>query len=116
VIGDPSGIGKLQGYNEGFNQAVSTFQEIILVLIIGQTIQLITHRLLYREKPFSITIREPFSGEVILRKGFNYKIQGRSWRIIKLINQATFTLTYTLTAFLFLQVFFPAYSFEVVNR
>lgn len=109
----PEGIPKLQGYNEGFNKAVNTFQEVIILLFAAQIIQLITHRLLYREKPFSITIKHPVTGQKLLRKGSEKQVTGKTRRILKLLNQASFTISLFIAAFLTIQIFFPAYTWEV---
>ena len=111
----PGQIPKLEGYNEGFNQAVSTFNEIIIILLIGNIIQIFTYRLINREKPFSITIRTPLKGEIIYQKGYNTEINGKTLRAVKLVDQAVFTLNLTLTAFLFMQTMFPAYTWEVIK-
>jgi len=107
---------KIQGYNAGFEKAVSTFQEIILVMFTAQMIQIFTHRLLYREKPFAVTLNDPFSGEELWCYGSERQLEGRSRRVVKLIDQSAFTLGLMLSAFLVIQLYFPAYTWSATPR
>lgn len=107
------GIGKLSGYNAGMEKALSTFQEIVVVLFATQLIQVFTHRLLYRDRPFAITINDPIKGDEIWTWGSDKQLQGRSRRVVQFIDQASFTLGMALIGFMFVQLYVPAYTWEV---
>jgi len=111
------GAQKLSGYNEGFQKALSTFEEIIWVIFLAQVIQIVTHRLLYREYPLSITVSHPLTGEDLYRFGSDYQPSDRVHRVIEIVDGALFAASLTLSAYLFLQIVgIPAYTFEVTTR
>lgn len=115
-ITDPAiarSIQKMSGYNEGFNQAISTFREAILVLFLAQLIQVLTQRLLYRDKPFAVTINHPVSGEEIWSWGSEKQLKGKPRRLVEFIDNSVFTIALFISAFLVIQIYFPAYTWEV---
>lgn len=108
------GAQKLSGYTEGFQKAISTYQEIIWVIFVAQLIQIATHRLLYREYPLSVTITDPLTGKEFYRFGSDYQLGDRAERVIQIVDGALFAASLTLSAYLFLQVIgVPAYTWEV---
>jgi len=111
------GVDKLSGYNEGFQEALSTYHDIVLAIFLTQLIQIATHRFLYKEYPLSITISHPFTGEKIKRVGSDYQPGERAHRIISTVDGALFAAALTLSAYLVLQVFgVPAYEWSVSYR
>jgi len=110
-------VNKLSGYNEGFQKALSTYHDIVLVIFLTQLIQIVTHRFLYKDYPLSITISDPFGDEVYKRIGSDYQPGPRAKNIISTLDGALFATGLTLAAYLVLQVFgVPAYSWEVTYR
>lgn len=111
-------VNKLSGYNEGFEKALSTYHDIVLVIFLTYLGQIITHRLVHREYPFKITLRDPFNPDnVIFSWGSDYQLSDRAQRIIGMVDGALFAAGLTLAAYLVLQVFgIPTYSWEVTYR
>lgn len=110
------GANKLSGYNQGFEKALSTFEEIIWVIFLAQLLQIVTHRILYREYPLSITVYHPITGEELHRFGSDYQLGDRAHRIVQVLDGALFAASLTLSAYLFLQIVgIPAYTFEVTS-
>lgn len=112
------GVDKLSGYNEGFQKALSTYHDIVLVIFLTYVFQIVTHRLVHREYPFQITFTDPFNPDnVIFSWGSQYQLSDRAEHIISVIDGALFAAGLTLAAYLVLQVFgVPAYSWEVTVR
>jgi len=107
------GTEKMSGYNAGMEKALSTFQEIVMVLFFTQLIQVVTHRLLYRDKPFAVTINHPISGEEIHSWGSDKQLEGRLRRYVQFIDQVSFTVGMAIAGFMFVQLYVPAYTWEV---
>lgn len=98
---------KLSGYNEGFQEALSTLDQVIWVIFISQFIQVFTHRILTQQYPFQIEIKDK-------KYGSKYQLGDTAVSIISYIDGVAFTASLTLSAFLFVQVVgVPAYDFEV---
>jgi len=105
---------KLQGYNQGFEEATSNFSDIILVLFISQVIQVITYRLLSRQNPFSIAITNPKTGKELKSWGSEKQLTPRQIRIIEIINNNMFSLGLALATYLYVVNNVPAYNFWVM--
>lgn len=108
-------IGRLQGYNAGMEKALSTFQEIVAVLFLTYLIQVFTHRFLYRDKPFSITLNDPITGEELQTWGSDRQLTDRERRIVKFIDNVSFTVGIAIAGFMFVQLYVPAYTWEVTK-
>ena len=120
-IADPNvayGVDKLSGYNEGFQKALSTYHDIVLVIFLTYVFQIVTHRLVHKEYPFRITITDPSDcDKVLFSWGSQYQLSDRAERIIGTVDGALFAAGLTLAAYLVLQVFgIPAYTWEVTYR
>lgn len=109
------GVEKLQGYNAGFEKAISTFESVILVLFLTQLIQVVTFRFINREYPFSVTLNDPFTGDKIKAWGSKKQLSPGTKRKIRFIHNNAFSLGLMLSAFLFIQIYFPAYTWEVTT-
>ena len=111
-------VGKLNGYNSGFEEATATFNNIILVIFVSQLLQVFTHRFIYQEYPLKITFNDPFKKDKELFSwGSNYQPSDRTVNILKTIDGSLFAAGLTLAAYLALQVFgVPAYTYEVTTQ
>jgi len=107
------GVQKLQGYNKGLEEATSTYSDIVIVLFISQILQVIFHRLISRTYPFSITVKDPRTGNQLFSWGSEKTLSKTQIRIIEILNNNVFSLGLTLAGYLFLINFFPAYTYEV---